>query len=350
MKAELTLIPQCVVHPESIILYNEVNWYPCKPSKSKQNYNNVEKTETQTKFEKSSRKANGNVSKIAKRKISKAIEYLITTSSQKKVYERISGKTVIFKVAFVTLTLTSKQQHSDSDIINKCLNSFLLELKKFYELKNYIWRAEKQKNGNIHFHILIDKFVPYYELRNRWNRIINKLGYVDRYQENMKEYYKSGFKMSTNKKDTRPETLQYIAYKKASTTNFNCPNSTDIHSTKHIKNIKSYICKYLTKNKETPGTEAKKETETIIQTGRVWGCNHDLSKITGCKLIIDTEIYTELSKIVKDSHVRKYSTVYFTVYYLDYHLIKKLGADVLFKYFSDYLFQTFSFSEQLKIA
>lgn len=350
MKAELNLIPTAIVNPSSIVVYNQVVWYPSKPTKEKLSTGQFDENGNLISFLRSTRKAEGQVSPQAKRKISKAIDYLIATSREKKVYEKVSGKMVRFTIAFVTLTLPSKQIHSDKEIINKCLNSLLLEAKKYYEVKNYVWRAEKQQNGNIHFHLLIDKFIPYYELRNRWNRIVNKLGYVDRYQDNMKEYYKNGFRKSNNKNDKRPEELQYIAYQKASTSNYANPNSTDIHSTKKIKNLKAYVTKYLTKSEPETAENEEPKKEHQKQTGRVWSCNHELGQAKGYATEIDNEIGQELTNLKNSGKVRIYEGYYFTVYNVSFEQLNKLNAENLFYYFANYLLERFNYNYQMKIA
>ena len=36
-----------------------------------------------------------------------------------------------------------------------------IQLRNFQEqFDYYFWRAEKQANGNIHFHLLVDRFIP----------------------------------------------------------------------------------------------------------------------------------------------------------------------------------------------
>jgi len=332
------------------VIYNQVLWDPYRPSHSSKTINNFYDKELNESFLLSSRKANGNVSIQAKRKLSKAIEYLITTATEKKVHERLTGKTVTFKIAFITLTLPSKQQHPDTEIINTCLNSFIIEIKKYYHVKNYVWRAEKQKNGNIHFHLIIDKFIPWSELRDRWNRIINKLGYVTRYQEFLKTWHNAGFKLRKDLLKNWDEQAQRLAYQKGKTNDFANPNSTDIHSTKKIRNIKKYLTKYLTKNEQPENNQLTNNAPHAKQTGRIWGCNHELSNIEGFKAEIDSEIADELRTILSTQKVHVYSTTYFSVYYLDYHDLKKLGANQLFKYFANYLYDEFGFNEQLKIA
>ena len=223
-------------------------------------------------------------------------------------------KYITFKVAFVTLTLPSQQIHDDKTILNTCLNSLLNEIRQYYYVKNYIWRAETQYNGNIHFHLIIDQYIPWYELRNRWNRIINKLGYVDRFYEKFAHY---------------------------------TPNSIDIHSTRKIKNLKNYLSKYMGKNATHTYKGRPLEGPERSMTGRLWGCNYELSNCRGFNTEVDSEIASELTKILSDSKIRKHESVYFTVYYVDYKTFRKVGSNLLFKYFSDYLFEKLGFSEQL---
>jgi len=314
---EIILIPHVVINPTSIVTYKEIisDGSRCKSSAMYFDVNAPIGEERS--FIHSSRKAEGFMSPQAKRKISKALEYLVTTSTDKRQLERITGKYVNFKCAFITLTLPSTQIHDDKVIINQCLNSFLNECRQYYQVRNYVWRAEKQKNGNIHFHLVIDKFIPWNEMRNRWNRIVNKLGYVDRFHEKH---------------------------------NHRTPNSTDIHSTRKIKNLKAYLVKYMSKQPEVDVEEQSTAESVKLQTGRIWGCNHELSQTRGLNLIIDNEVSEELTKILKDPKLRVYETAYFTVYYLDYHRLKTNGSDLLFKYFSDYLFQQLGFEEQLKFT
>ncbi|GAH86291.1 unnamed protein product, partial [marine sediment metagenome] len=57
----------------------------------------------------------------------------------------------------------------------------------------YVWRAEKQENGNIHFHFIVDNFIPWNELRNTWNRIQQNLGYISRFSEAQRLKHINGF-------------------------------------------------------------------------------------------------------------------------------------------------------------
>jgi len=350
MNSSFDIIPHLSIHPDKICTYSEIKWN--KPhSKNSYKINSSGEIESRAdRIKDSSRSAEGKVSKIARRKISKATDYLLLQARPQTQLNRISGKHVKFRIAFITLTLPSLQIHSDNEIKSKCLNSFLLELKKFYQVRNYIWRAEKQANGNLHFHVITDKFVPWSEIRDRWNRIVNKLGYVDRYREEMIKFHSEGFKVRNELLKTWEYKAQVKAYQTGKANDFSNPNSTDIHSVGKIGNIKAYISKYMTKN-DTTEKECKNGTsEHQKQIGRIWGCNFELSNITGAQLIIDSEISAELEKAVKNSHCQKYEDSWFTVYYIDFESLPKFGAGKLFEYFCSYLIEKFNFNYQLKIA
>lgn len=298
----------------------------------------------------SDRTAHGSVSKIAKRKLTRALDYLLILTNEKRVSTHYTGRSYRFKIAFVTLTLPSKQAHSDKEIKNKCLNQFLIELKKNYHTKNYIWRAEKQKNGNLHFHIIVDKFIPHQELRDRWNRIINKLGYIDRYREEQQNWHKDGFRVKEYLTKTWPVKKQKEAYERNQRINWNSPNSTDIHSIQKIRNIKDYMAKYLTKDEIKERSQAEDEPDIAEQTGRIWGCNHELNNIKGAQVIMDTALQDEIELIesVKESYV--YRDTYFSVIYFDIRLLSAYPQVKLFQLFSKYLLERFGKNLQAEIA
>jgi hypothetical protein len=84
-------------------------------------------------------------------------------------------------ITFVTLTLSSEQLHWDTTIRRKILMPFIQQLQREYNVWHYYYYCETQANGNIHFHLLIDSYIHWSDLRDRWNHHQNSLGYVDRF-------------------------------------------------------------------------------------------------------------------------------------------------------------------------
>jgi hypothetical protein len=349
MKSELTLIPLIAIHPDKIVSYSQVIWEPCKPSRKKKDQQIEFYTSPTANFGEKENKANGRISPHAKRKITKALDYLLLMSQPKIGYIPKSGKKFQFQIAFVTLDLPSTQIHSDNEIKRTCWNSFLIELQRYHNVHNYLWRAEKQKNGNIHFHLIIDKFILYSELRKRWNRIANKLGYVDRYRENQLKWHTDGFKVRTDLLKHWPEEKQKQAYLEGMRTNWSSPNSTDIHSVKFISNLKLYVTKYLTKNETDTNKGSQSDVIQIIQTGRIWGCNQELSDIKGAQLEVDSEIDQAMKKVLAIVNPPTYSDTYFSCYDISLKDLKTHSPDVLFIAFSSYMCSHFNFNSQLSI-
>lgn len=347
LQRELTILPVISISPSKICTYSEVHWSPEKPKRGATFVNLDPNQPLHHKFINSERSANGLISNTARKKISTALDYLLLMSSEKKIKIHKLNKTVKFRICFVTLTLPSDQIHSDNEIKVTCMNSFLIELTRFYQVKNYIWRAEKQKNGNIHFHIILDKFILYNELRKRWNRIINKLGYVDRYAATQKEWHKNGFRPRPWLYDHWPIKEQYKAYLFGVKTDWRSPNSTDIHKTKYINNVKAYVCKYMVKDPNFEASASPEEKQKLLCKGRIWACNQELSDIKNAREYIDSEIEKALQETIKKSECKSFSSDYFNVYYISINQLKELSPDVLFLYFARYMSEHFKFSMQL---
>lgn len=173
---------------------------------------------------------------------------------------------------FLTLTLPSKQVHTDK-VIRKCLLKYIDNLRKNYKVKFYVWKAETQQNGNIHFHLLIDRFIPYNRLRKLWNTILQPLGYIEQYKINQE---KRGFlyreTIIKNKKVIKnPKTYkeQYLTYQKAKKNGFKNPNTTDVKSLSNIGSPIAYMLKYMTKNEENK--------RPVI--GKLWGASNLVKKL-----------------------------------------------------------------------
>src|SRR5690625_4606399 len=134
--------------------------------------------------------------------------------------------------------------HNDKEIKELSLNQLLVELRKHYDMQNYMWKAELQANKNIHFHIVTDAFVQFHALQRRWNRILSNLGYIASFQNRMlamdfKTYYQNA--LSYNKEIRRIDALN--RYKKELSENWSNPNSVDVRVVKSDKMIASYITK-----------------------------------------------------------------------------------------------------------
>lgn len=195
----------------------------------------------------------GYISPKSASRLKRTVGWLVLRVREKKKLHRLDTSALSKSISFITLTLPSTQVHTDNELKANCLNQFLIELKRDYSLSDYVWRAEKQKNGNLHFHLVCSEFVPHWEIRARWNRIVEKLGYVSRYR-------------AATGKDN--------------------PNSTDVHRLEKCKKVARYVAKYCSKN----------ELGHPVQ-GRLWYASESLQSLGNIVVEIDSRLSNELDAI-----------------------------------------------------
>ncbi|WP_455755281.1 rolling circle replication-associated protein, partial [Tenacibaculum piscium] len=202
----------------------------------------------------------GTMSKAQQRKAKKAIECLVNMVS-------FSGRQKKQYLAFVTLTLPSVQVSSDT-AIRKLLARYIENLTKTYGVEHWVWKAEPQKNGNIHFHLIIDKFLEWSIHRKIWNSQLDKLGYLDAF---------------CNKHGHRN------------------PNTVDVHSLKDKNCASSYLLKYMT----------KLETGKRPILGAIWGASNATKKLEyprfsegnqGFETVMDSLSAPEFKKVVAEEY------------------------------------------------
>jgi hypothetical protein len=201
----------------------------------------------------------GILSPGAKKKLIKAINLLVAIAEPKKAVQFDTGKEFKFRVNFITLTLPAPQGGvTDKDLKQKCLKQWLEYWKDRLPGMSYVWRAERQKNGNLHFHLVTDRYIHYKDIRESWNRCLAPTGLIDAFQA------KHGHRH---------------------------PNSTDVHAVKHVRNLGAYIAKYMSK------------TESTAQPidGRVWDCSANLKRKDACAFPASGADYEKLQALM-DAH------------------------------------------------
>jgi hypothetical protein len=263
----------------------------------------------------SNNSTDGIISSKAAKNIEKCLNWLLYEAKVKFITDITTGKKFYFKINMITLTLPSHQIHSDSLIKSTCLASFLDTLIKVKGLSNYLWRAEAQVNGNIHFHLITDTYIHHQYIREQWNKAVNKLGYVDRF---------------------------------AVVHGHSNPNSTDVHSIKHVNRLVSYVSKYICKNRSFAkigelrqvgseivevlygsdkyrSEEANKKQGKVIASvivgkirpieGRLWFASRSLSDKKSFVLREDEYDFSNLSDLINHSSFRVYRGEFITSYY-----------------------------------
>lgn len=238
----------------------------------------------------------GALSIAAKKRLRTKINWLFVLSDMKTVKMPDTRKTVRFRLSMLTLTLCSKQMHDDKFIKSQMLNKLLEKLRYNCGMKAYLWRAERQKNGNIHFHITTNIYVHHADLRRYWNDIQSRYGYVDEFEK------------SNGHRD---------------------PNSTDVHSIYKIKNLARYLCKYMSK-------ESDKDLLPI--GGRQWFCSTALSKIepinqvNGGSLRRELDIFLQGKKRLDFDYAQVFYADIFTANLHAFPTLNQLKLEALQRY------------------
>lgn len=156
----------------------------------------------------------GQVTKDAAKRIRRAVDMLLQIAKPELVFNPVINRQIMHTLSFITLTISAKERHLTASEGHKLLLApWLLRMKRKAGMTTYIWKAEFQKNGQLHYHITTPSFIHYSLIRDEWNNILSKAGML------------SGWCGLDGRQ----------------------PNSTDVHAVYKIKNMQAYLTKYIAK-------------------------------------------------------------------------------------------------------
>ena len=228
----LTFIPVVQIRPNGLLCYYEVDGMRLR---SASQIAAVPPTATYT----------GSLNAKSIVKLKKAIRILVASAKPKTAFSLKTGQPFKWKINFITLTLPAPQgKRTDSEIKKYCLEPFMRICRNKFGMVSYVWKAERQKNGNLHFHITADTWIHYLKVQRHWNKCLEKLNFITQFEK------RHGHRN---------------------------PNSTDIHAVHQVRNLAAYMVKYM----------AKTSTEKDVIQGKVWDCSTNLKKAKYPSLIIE---------------------------------------------------------------
>jgi hypothetical protein len=215
---------------------------------------------------------NGEISETGKKKLAKHIELwyqnLEFYNKQKIHVLQHDHK----ELTFVTLTLPSSQFHSDQEIKQGILKPFLRRIKEKTQSVNYIWKAESQANGNIHFHVILEVYLYKEELTEIWNKCCENLGYISEFEK--KHHHRN-------------------------------PPSTEIRGIKNYKAATTYLSKYICKSSDYRKIE-----------GAVWKASKSIASLEYFEFISDGETDMKVNSLIENEQIKYYSTDRYMIIYL----------------------------------
>lgn len=148
--------------------------------------------------------------------------YRVIASSAIKLWENRCNNPVFFTYTFPSVT--------EEKMAVRILSKHLTNLKKTYGLKSYIWVAELQKRGAIHFHCLFDMpFQPIAAIQDAWNCSI------------WSEVWKHWVELPKGAMSVRELADMFISNNSVRLP----PNGAKVRD---LNGLVNYLCKYMSKN------------------------------------------------------------------------------------------------------
>lgn len=286
--------PVLQVRSYGLLAYDKREWH-YKPRKDRTPHKQDNSHSNKFTTDSPNNQYTGSLTPYAKRRLKRAIQLLTASAMEKEAPNFKTGKTFKFKVNFVTLTLPAPQGNiSDRDIKKQCLDPWIKRMRRKHKLNNYVWRAERQKNGNLHFHLITDTWIHYEKIRNDWNSVLNFFKFIDKFEE------KHGHRN---------------------------PNSTDVHAVWKVKNLTQYFIKYMTKG--------DKEGDKI--EGKIWDCSKALKTKENCETLMEGQAYETWTAASNDPTVKRKDDPNFSIQFFTNAQFNKYVTGELLEKWTAYL-------------
>lgn len=240
-------------------------------------------------------KTKGHLSEKSRKRLKNAINWLVLSSKSVRKWNRTKNTAFNSRISFITLTVpTTNHNISDESMKKKVLHAFLNNMVKNYGMKSYVWKIERNENGNIHFHITTDIFIDHSILRKVWNNVLSTFGILQEYTSKFEKMTYNEYKFVRQSQGEEDEEIIQRGYKYGTSTKWSNPNTTDIHNVRNVKNLAAYISNYM----------AKKEVDRSGINGRLWGCSHNLSNASNLKYEHLLHSDSQLNKDLNNDNIK----------------------------------------------
>lgn len=287
-----------IIKPNSLVIYQPRKSFSGRHSSF--SFSTDEETTTAKTAKQPTRKniSNGFLSDRAGNRLRTMIKFLLWTSGCYKIQGKRCDVRLSNKISFITLTLPASQEHSDVFIKDNCLNNFITQLSKKHVNIRYIWRAEKQSNGNIHFHFLVNRFVSFDWCQMVWNRILNNYGYIERYRRKFSVMSFADYCHNSPKFTIDKTPLFARRFARGTTEKWSNPPTINVKGLSSTRKALYYISKYISKNNEQPENLTEEQRERLKIKGHIWFCCYELSQIESPREMLSNAVLHDLN-IVK---------------------------------------------------
>lgn len=204
---------------------------------------------------------NGFMSKATVSKVTKMLDGWLSALikfNKKQVNKELYSKRL---PVFLTLTIQPSILVEHNFAKRELLMRFIDQLKLNYGVKHYFWRAELQQNSQIHFHLIVDHYIPKFKVQHDWNKLV---------------YHTLGFSEFFTEK-------QFLKFP-----------STHLKGVDDVKNFVQYVTKYCTKIDENG-----------VVSGRLWGCSDELRNIKNFEIDFTPLVARTFGNYIEKSKTEK---------------------------------------------
>lgn len=317
-----TVVPKASIRPNKIVFYNQIIKRNAPTVKEKLSMPADVKKDLQAMgvpvpVMPSATVHSFDLSIKAKSRIRQKVTWLYSLAKTNSVTSANGKMLHAFKMNFITLTLPALQEHETAQITADCLNQFLTECKSRFNLQNYVWRLEFQKNGNAHYHIATDCYIEYYKARSIWNRCLSKLGYIRRYSEQFNGMTLEQYCSKFNKDGQTDFNTLKSRYTYGRASHWMNPNTVDVRSVGNAKHIAFYISKYITKDADVKNNKIVSEREPDSTNLRLWFCSRSLSRLDKIEYFLETVDELADKALAGLSGIKQYLFDYVKVWYFE---------------------------------
>lgn len=192
------------------------------------------------------------------KRIRKAIDILLQISPVSKVKNPVTKKIIKHTLSLITLTIAERKNNLTGKEAHKILlKPFLRIMREKYEMNTYIWKAELQKSGQIHYHITTRSVLHYQIIKDVWNNLQRKNNLLDDFFSKHNHYN---------------------------------PNGTDIHAVRTSTKFAFYLSKEIAKTLQNQ--------ESI--NGKIWDCSTNLKAAK----FFNTELNNAHARIIYRQHIQ----------------------------------------------
>lgn len=221
----------------------------------------------------------------AKKRLTKAVNVLIELAPSTYIFNPVTNSHHPFTLNFITLTVYSPYRMiTGAEAYKTCLAPFLRWFRDKQGLKSYVWKAELQQRGQVHYHLTTDTFIHKDVLQAKWNELQQKAGYLNEFFDTYGRW--------------------------------DAP-STHVKAVKDVADMAQYIKKMVAnfdKKARVPGrvdaifemTKTLQNLETV--GGKVWDCSLNLKRAIYFSVPCDEQYYRALNKAVAENKMVRIPT------------------------------------------